>query len=131
MLSDGWTGLPVLCGGRWRVAQAGFQPVVRGEWSRHVRVFGWFGAATGGRDEPGLPIRLDWARNDSGVATGVHGHVAEPDVRERNNVLCIDTGCCFGGHLTAMRWPERKLVQVPAHKEWFNSPRWPTNGPDG
>ena len=121
----------VLDRGRLVVAHAGLHAHMHGETGKKVRSFAMFGETTGERDQHGLPIRLDWARNYSGPATVVHGHVAEPDVRERNTVLCIDTGCCFGGHLTALTWPERQLVQVPAHKEWFNSPRWPTNGPDG
>ena len=34
-----------------------------------------------------------------------------------NNTICIDTGCVFGGALTALRYPSRELVSVPAAKE--------------
>ena len=36
-----------------------------------------------------------------------------------NNTICIDTGCVFGGELTALRWPERELVSVKAAKTHF------------
>jgi Calcineurin-like phosphoesterase len=106
------------------VAHAGVTADMHGEDTRRVRTFAMYGEVTGERDHHGLPVRRDWARNYAGEPTVVHGHVAEPHVRERNNVLCIDTGCVFGGHLTALRWPERDLVQVEAHNTWFHSPRW-------
>lgn len=114
----------ILDGGRLIVAHAGVQADMHGEDSKRVRAFAMFGEVTGERDAHGLPIRRDWARNYGGDATVVHGHIAEPDVRERNNVICIDTGCVFGGHLTALRWPERERVQVPARQTYYHSPRW-------
>ena len=36
-----------------------------------------------------------------------------------NGTICIDTGCVFGGALTALRWPERELVTVPAHEVYY------------
>ena len=35
-----------------------------------------------------------------------------------NRTICVDTGCVFGGRLTALRWPERQLVSVPAARTW-------------
>jgi len=114
----------LLDGGDLVVAHAGVHADMHGEETSRVRAFAMFGEVSGERDVHGLPVRRDWARNYSGEATVVHGHVAEPDVRERNKVHCIDTGCVFGGHLTAMRWPERDFVQVEAERAWFESPRW-------
>ena len=34
-----------------------------------------------------------------------------------NRTICIDTGCVFGGKLTALRYPERELVSVPAARD--------------
>ena len=31
----------------------------------------------------------------------------------------IDTGCCFGGHLTALIWENKEIVQVKAKKEYY------------
>jgi len=120
-------GLPhhlLLDGGDLVVAHAGVHADMHGEETSRVRAFAMFGEVSGERDVHGLPVRRNWARNYSGQATVVHGHVAEPDVRERNNVVCVDTGCVFGGHLTALRWPEREFVQVAAEQAWFSSPRW-------
>ena len=111
-------------GGELVVAHAGVHADMHGEDTTRVRAFAMFGEVTGERDMHGLPIRRNWARKYSGTATVVHGHVAEPEVREHNNVVCVDTGCVFGGHLTALRWPERDLVQVPAEQAWYASPRW-------
>jgi protein phosphatase len=36
-----------------------------------------------------------------------------------NNTLCLDTGCVFGGRLSALRYPERETVSVAAHRVWY------------
>lgn len=115
----------ILDGGRLVVAHAGLREDLHGETGGAARSFALFGDVAKGRDKHDLPIRRNWAANYYGHATVVHGHVAKPDVREQNNVICIDTGCVFGGHLTALKWPERQLVQVPAERVWFESPQWP------
>jgi diadenosine tetraphosphatase ApaH/serine/threonine PP2A family protein phosphatase len=48
----------------------------------------------------------------------VYGHTPVPDAQFLNNTANIDTGCVFGGRLTALRYPERELVSVPAEREW-------------
>ena len=65
-----------------------------------------------------MPVRLEWARDYRGKASVVFGHTPVPDAQWLNNTICIDTGCVFGGKLTALRWPEKELVGVPAHKEY-------------
>ena len=32
--------------------------------------------------------------------------------------MCLDTGVVFGGRLTALRYPEREIVDVPAEQVW-------------
>ena len=66
----------------------------------------------------GCPIRFNWALDYRGAAAVIYGHtpVAEPEWV--NNTLCIDTGCVFGGKLTALRWPEREIVSVPARETY-------------
>jgi protein phosphatase len=100
--------------------------------SAQARAFCLYGDTSAGPPlDGGPPVRGDWAASYRGATTVVHGHVpvAAPDVR--NNVYNIDTGCCFGGALTALRWPERTFVQVAARRPY--APRWapdPRRAPD-
>jgi protein phosphatase len=72
-----------------------------------VRAFALFGETTGETDEFGLPVRADWAANYRGPTTVIYGHTPIDRAEWVNNTLCIDTGCVFGGRLTALRWPEK------------------------
>jgi protein phosphatase len=113
----------VLDDGALVVAHAGMKQSYQGRSSGRVRDFALFGETTGETDEFGLPVRLEWARDYRGAAAVVYGHtpVAEPEWV--NNTLNIDTGCVFGGRLTALRWPERELVSVPAQKTYYEPVR--------
>ena len=51
------------------------------------------------------------------AATVVYGHTPVPEPEWLNNTIYIDTGCVFGGTLTALRYPERELVSVPAARD--------------
>lgn len=115
----------VLADGELVIAHAGLLERWHGEpETGRARSFALYGEVRGERDAHGYPVRGDWARNYTGQALVVHGHVAEPQVREKNNVFCIDTGCVYGGRLTALRWPEREIVQVEALQEWYPSRGW-------
>ncbi len=100
-----------LDGGKLCVAHAGLKEELIGRGSGVVRSFALYGETTGETDEFGLPVRMDWAANYRGSTTVVYGHVAQPDAVWVNNTICIDTGCVFGGKLTALRWPEKELVE--------------------
>lgn len=89
-----------------------------GRGSGAVREFALFGETTGEIDEFGLPVRADWAAHYRGDTTVVYGHTPMLTADWVNNTLCIDTGCVFGGKLTALRWPEKELVEVAATKVW-------------
>ena len=80
--------------------------------------FGLYGDTSGRLGADGLPERFNWAADYRGKTAVVYGHtpVAEPEWL--NNTMCIDTGCVFGGKLTALRWPERELVSVPAREAY-------------
>lgn len=101
-------------GGRLCVAHAGLTEDLQGRASSTVRAFAMYGDVRGETDEDGLPVRHDWAADYRGQAAVIYGHTPVAEAVWRNNTLCIDTGCCFGGRLTAVRWPEREIVQVEA-----------------
>ena len=110
-------GLPshyVLDGGTLVVAHAGMKEHLQNRTSRQVRDFGLYGETTGETDDDGLPVRLDWAAGYRDRAAVVYGHTPVRRAEWVNETICIDTGCAFGGRLTALRWPERELVSVPA-----------------
>jgi protein phosphatase len=109
----------VLDGGALVVAHAGLKEAYHGRDSGRVRAFALFGDTTGERDEYGFPVRLPWADDYHGRAMVLYGHTPVAEPRWVNNTLCLDTGCCFGGALTALRYPERELVSVPAEREYF------------
>jgi protein phosphatase len=116
---DGLISHAVLDGGELVVAHAGMKQSYQGRSSGRVREFALFGETTGETDELGLPVRLPWASDYRGKAAVVYGHtpVAEPEWV--NNTINIDSGCVFGGRLTALRWPERELVSVPAERMYY------------
>jgi protein phosphatase len=108
-----------LDGGRLCVAHAGLKEELIGRGSGAVRSFALYGETTGETDEFGLPMRMNWAADYRGKTAVVYGHVAQPEAEWVNNTICLDTGCVFGGKLTALRWPEKELVSVAAAREYF------------
>ena len=112
-----------LDGGKLAVAHAGLKEEMIGRGSGAVREFALFGDTTGEMDEFGLPVRRDWAAEYRGKTSVVYGHVATSEAQWVNNTICIDTGCVYGGKLTALRWPERELVNVPAAKVYYEPQR--------
>jgi protein phosphatase len=112
-----------LDGGRLAVAHAGLKAEMIGRGSGAVREFALYGETTGEIDEFGLPVRADWAANYRGETAVVYGHTPVLQAQWVNNTLCIDTGCVFGGKLTALRWPEKELVEVAALRTWFEPVR--------
>lgn len=103
-----------LDGGKLAVAHAGITEPMIGRATPRLRHFCLYGDTTGERDASGLPVRYHWALDYRGPTSVVYGHTPVADAEWLNNTLCIDTGCCFGGKLTALRWPEREIVTVPA-----------------
>src|SRR5262249_8029351 len=95
-------------------AHAGLREELQGRSSGAVREFALYGETTGETDEFGLPIRYNWALDYRGRAMVVYGHTPVPEPEWLNNTINIDTGCVFGGMLTALRYPERELLSIPA-----------------
>jgi protein phosphatase len=120
---DGLVSHLVLDDGRLVVAHAGLREDMQGRASGAVRAFALYGDTTGETDEFGLPVRYPWAEDYRGAATVVYGHTPVPEATWLNRTICIDTGCVFGGRLTALRWPERELVSVPAARTYWEPAR--------
>jgi len=120
---DGLVSHYVLDGGRLVVAHAGLREEMHGRASARVRSFALYGETTGETDEFGLPIRYPWARDYRGRAVVVYGHTPVPEPEWLNSTINLDTGCVFGGRLTALRYPERELVSVPARRTWYQPAR--------
>ena len=106
----------MLDGGALAIAHAGIREDMQGRASGAIRTFCLYGETTGENDEFGLPVRYNWAGDYRGQAMVVYGHTPIPEPEWLNNTICIDTGCVFGGTLTALRYPEGKLVSVPANQ---------------
>ncbi|MCX4531960.1 polynucleotide kinase-phosphatase [Streptomyces sp. NBC_00841] len=116
---DGLVSHYVLDEGKLVVCHAGLPEKYHGRTSGRVRSHALYGDTTGETDEFGLPVRYPWAEDYRGRAAVVYGHTPVPSTSWVNNTLCLDTGAVFGGKMTALRWPERELVDVPAEKVWY------------
>jgi protein phosphatase len=104
----------VLDDGKLVVAHAGMKADMQGRGSARVRDFALYGETTGETDEFGLPARHNWAAEYRGSALVVYGHTPVPEPEWLNRTVNIDTGCVFGGKLTALRYPEKEFVSVAA-----------------
>ncbi|MFJ2723338.1 polynucleotide kinase-phosphatase [Streptomyces collinus] len=120
---DGLVSHYVLDGGKLVVCHAGLPEKYHGRTSGRVRSHALYGETTGETDEFGLPVRYPWAEDYRGRAAVVYGHTPVPEATWLNNTICLDTGAVFGGKLTALRWPERELVDVPAERVWYEPAR--------
>ncbi len=107
--------------GKLVVAHAGIKEEMQGRGSGTIRSFCLYGETTGEIDEFGLPVRHNWAAEYRGAAKVVYGHTPVPHAEWLNRTIDIDTGCVFGGKLTALRYPEEQLVSVDA-KEVYCEP---------
>ncbi|MBD0737247.1 polynucleotide kinase-phosphatase [Streptomyces sp. CBMA29] len=116
---DGLVSHYVLDGGKLVVCHAGLPEKYHGRTSGRVRSHVLYGDTTGETDEFGLPVRYPWAEDYRGRAAVVYGHTPVPNTSWINNTICLDTGAVFGGKMTALRWPEREIVDVPAERVWY------------
>eukprot|EP00571_Detonula_confervacea_P003115 CAMPEP_0172318866 /NCGR_PEP_ID=MMETSP1058-20130122/36065_1 /TAXON_ID=83371 /ORGANISM="Detonula confervacea, Strain CCMP 353" /LENGTH=1029 /DNA_ID=CAMNT_0013033787 /DNA_START=371 /DNA_END=3460 /DNA_ORIENTATION=- len=60
-----------------------------------------------------------WARLWDGPQTVFFGHDADRGLQQYEHAIGLDTGCVYGGKLTACILPERRLVSVNAKREYF------------
>lgn len=109
--------------GKLVVAHAGILQEMQGRNSGVIKAFCLYGQTNGEIDEFGLPVRYPWAEDYRGKAQVVYGHTPVPEVLALNNTFNIDTGCVFGGKLTAFRYPNQEWISVPAKKVYSQSAR--------
>src|SRR5271165_3219780 len=105
--------------GKLVVAHAGMREEMQGRGSGKVRDFALYGETTGETDEFGLQVRYNWAADYRGGAIVVYGHTPVPEPEWLNRTINIDTGCVFGGKLSALRYPEKEIVSVPALRTYY------------
>jgi protein phosphatase len=120
---DGLVSHYVLDDGQLVVAHAGMKAEMQGRGSGKVREFALYGETTGETDEFGLPVRFNWAAEYRGQAMVVYGHTPVPEPDWLNRTVNIDTGCVFGGRLTALRYPEKEFVSVSAARTYCEPAR--------
>ncbi|MFJ8430635.1 polynucleotide kinase-phosphatase [Kitasatospora sp. NPDC094019] len=121
----------LLDGGALVVCHAGLPERYHGRSSGRVRSHALYGGTTGETDDYGLPVRQAWAEDYRGRALVVYGHTPLPVASFLHNTVCLDTGCVFGGALTALRHPERELVRVEAERRWYEPVRPLLSGAPG
>ncbi len=120
---DGLVAHLQLDDGRLVVAHAGLKEAYHGRASGRVRSFALYGDTTGETDDYGLPVRYPWAQEYRGDALVAYGHTPTTELEWVNHTICLDTGAVFGGALSALRYPERELVQVPARATYYEPTR--------
>ena len=112
------TALPhhlLLDDGRLVAAHAGLPAHLQGRDSGRVWSFALYGdVERQGKSENGLPIRRDWAAEYHGPALVAYGHTPVQQPRWKNRTVNLDTGCVFGGQLSALLYPELTTRSVPA-----------------
>lgn len=120
---DGLVSHYVLDNGKLVVAHAGMKQEMQGRGSGRVREFALYGETTGETDEFGLPVRHNWAAEYRGQAIVIYGHTPVPEPEWLNRTVNIDTGCVFGGKLTALRYPEKEFFSVAAARTYCEPAR--------
>src|SRR5262245_59878979 len=109
--------------GRLAVAHAGLTTRHFGRTSPEARRFAIFGETTGDRDRFGLPVRVKWAAGYRGRALVVYGHTPVREPEWIHNTVNIDTGCVYGGGLTALRYPGKTIVGARAKRGYYRPKR--------
>jgi protein phosphatase len=77
-----------------------------------------YGPLAGGSDNRGRPLRVNWARDYAGDDLVLFGHSPHREPARFSRAICLDTGCVYGGTLTAYLPHEDAFVSVPARKAY-------------
>lgn len=106
--------------GKLIIAHAGIRENLIGtRYSNKLRSFVLYGDVTGEVLPNGRPLRRDWAQEYTGLAFIVYGHTPVKNARFLHNTVNIDTGCVFGGKLTAVRYPEKEIISIPSQQPFI------------
>jgi protein phosphatase len=138
-------GYLVLDDGRLVVTHGGIRDRMIGSWNGEVASYCLYGEVEG-YSASGKPLRRDWAARRH-VPTGdadsesvarsmpstadpdgqyrrrpapyiVYGHNVVSELRWVNRTLDLDTGCVYGGYLSALRYPELEEVTIPSRSTY-------------
>jgi len=104
--------------GKLAVAHGGIKANMQGRESADIESFNLYAESGGPSNHWGMEIKPTWALEYEGNATVVHGHLPVKTATWTKQVLNLDTGCVYGGHLSAFRYPEREIVTVKADQEY-------------
>ncbi len=113
---------------RLAVVHGGLREESMGKFNGQIRATCLYGEATGDTDAQGRPIRRNWAESYHGTTFVVYGHTVEEEAHFLGQTVDIDQGCVYGGFLTALRYPEKELVQVKAKQVYCPSDRYFAHG---
>jgi len=108
-----------LDGGRLAAVHGGIEERMLGRFDQEVWQYCLMGKLAEDANWPMLVRRVDWAKDYRGETLIAYGHTPCPSPSLVNNTVNLDQGCVFGGHLSALRYPERETVSVPASRPYF------------
>ncbi len=117
--------------GRGVVVHAAWRPGMKEEEDlRRVRYYAIYGPTTGEQTPQGFPVRVDWAKTFKGPEKVFFGHQVYLRPYVNPFAVGIDTGCVFGGALTALRYPSQEFTSVKSRgaRAAYNGPVLDPNG---
>lgn len=113
----------LLDGGRLAVSHAGLKEEFIGRRSTRIKHFCLYGDPTGELDEFGFPERYPWQEEYRGDTHIIYGHTPVHAPCWIHKTANVDTGCVFGGLLTAVQYPELTFSSIEAKCVYYHAPR--------